>query len=566
MTTSPVDSLLNNTEAVSQLAQALTGTNDPAVVEQKLRTTMGALANIVANVAPKIPPAPTVTVNTPAGVDPACTVDGIGEVKYVTTPIFGYNESQLDQITQTFTAFGDLFVNEPADPIAQALVKFLAMLAGVFAMLSQSGAVYYRAGVNWFNQNYPTVPTPPAELADQVVRNVTDLKTATAEAGISGMDANRFYNMYMNTGEPPGIMEELSLWRRKLITTEWMHRVLEYSRIRPEYFCDILNLAHQPMSGADAVDGYVKGTPVSPQNFTDASFTPPPAGSTQAQINDNFFQQAFERAGGLSYEWDLLKTMAGDAIGVMQAINLWNHYADTGVTVEQVNEVLGRSRINPIFYPLARELRHKWLTPMQIHQALNAGSIDQPTAETWLKEDGYNDAQAAAFSKAKSSTAATKAKEETEAQLMDLYQSGLIQSSDFQTGMTHLGYDPEAIQFLQELGNAKKILAAQGSAMTHVRDAFEKQRIDATKASQDLIALGIPPDTCTKMVADWAVERDSVFKELTSAQIGEFAKKGQMGINQALTRWGQMGYDDQDARYLYWHYVGKNPGGLPAPN
>lgn len=560
-TVDPTADLLSNTDAVSALASALTGTSDPAAVEEKLRTSLGAFATIFANLAPNVPPSPGASAVTTQPKQDDCVVDGFGKVTYPETPPFGYVENQLPGIIAG-TSVLPPFLEKTGDPIGEALAKFFAFAGGIVTLLGAVSPIYWRSWINNFNNDYPTMPTPPAELADQVVRNVVDLKTATTEAQISGVDPNRFFNMYMNTGEPPGVMEELSLWRRGLIDTPWMHRVLSYSRIRPEYFCDILNLAHQPMSAADAVNGYIKQTPVTEQDFADAGWKAP---ADKASWNNDFFQRAFVRAGGLSYEWDLLKTMAGDSLGTMQVLNLWNHHAETGVTEADVDQVLARSRINPIFFPLAKKLRMRWLSPFQVHQAVNAGSVTPETAQRWLEEDGYSPEQAKAFSTASTKKATAKAKEETESQLVELFRAGIIGTKEFYPGMRELGYSDDETNYIVEVADAQKVLAAQNNLITRTRTAYFARRIDIDTVKRNLGLAGVGTAAVNQIAADWPAELGTVYKELTAAQIGDLVKKGMMGWEQATTRWERLGYDSEDTLYLWTHYLGGIDKAHPIP-
>ena len=81
-----------------------------------------------------------------------------------------------------------------------------------------------------------------------VIRNILDQDDAATNAAQSGVDAENFNYMVLNTGEPYGIDQALSLYRRGLIDYDELTKVVYYSRVRNEFLPDLLQLQWDTMS------------------------------------------------------------------------------------------------------------------------------------------------------------------------------------------------------------------------------------------------------------------------------------------------------------------------------
>lgn len=99
----------------------------------------------------------------------------------------------------------------------------------------------------------------PAELANAVVQGHMAMGAASAEAGLQGVDADRFAVLVANTGLPPGPETLLAWWRRGIVTqAEFETGILE-GHTKPKYI-PFYEAARQPLlSAATAVRLYLKG-------------------------------------------------------------------------------------------------------------------------------------------------------------------------------------------------------------------------------------------------------------------------------------------------------------------
>jgi hypothetical protein len=432
----------------------------------------------------------------------------------------------------------ELFGAKASDPVDRFFINVAASIASVFSTFFGLASIQSRQVLQQFQATRPDVVLPPDLLADGVERNVFHEGNAAQEAAASGINATRFHDMVALAGEPPGPIQAIELYRRGKISGERFAQMIAYSRIKTEYIPDLMQLAYEPLSAADVIEARLKN--VIP---TDEEAIP-----------------KFNEAGGLTEDYQIALDSAGNAIGVESALNLWNHKL---ISEAEVNKVILHSRINPLFEGIAKLQRHRWLSPYQIHQALVAGTITPAIATEWLLQDGYSKEQAAAFANAAGATKPVKAKAETEAQVLELYESGFLPHDQAVTALENLGYPAAELQYLLDLQDAKRIISSTNAAITRLRAAYLARRVDLGQVDADLKALGVTPLGRQEIEAAWKVELESTFKELSAAQVAALVKDGLAKVS-----WGQqelkaMGYTALGAN-LYLASHTKDPNLVPA--
>ncbi|MGH7745736.1 MAG: hypothetical protein ACREQ5_13245, partial [Candidatus Dormibacteria bacterium] len=369
---------------------------------------------------------------------------------------------------------------------------------------------------------------------------IMPMSTATEMAAESGVNSVNFGFMVEDTGEPYGIEQALSLLRRGLISEGDFTRVLYYSRVRNEFLGQVLQLAHDTMSPGDAIEGALKGV-------LDAATA----------------RDLFEKGGGLGEQFDTLLNITGNPIGVQEANTLFNHGL---ITDAELTQVILHSRVNPIFEPMAKLLRHRFLAPFQVSQALKAGAATSAEATSWLLADGYPADQVAAVVAEGFGVKVAKHKDLTEAQITQLYDSGLWTHDTATQHLAALGYDPGETDFILAVYDQRRELTMAQAAINQVRKVFLAKRIDASAASAMLGSLGVDATAQADYLAIWTVEQESELRELSMAQVGGILKKGGIDDAGAVARWVAMGYSPEDAALLLFDYGGPPPAGSPAAN
>lgn len=414
------------------------------------------------------------------------------------------------------------------------IVNLVAAFGGVLGALMQLGSIYWRDLEQNFNTQHQNVVLSPADLADGVERNIIDGQTAANEAAKSGVGGQVLQWMIDLTGEPPGVIDMVKLWRQGRLDEHTLNKMIEYSRIRLEWTEQTKLLAYDVLSGADAIEARVKGV-----------------------VNDGTAQKMWQQAGGLSDQYQIALDSAGEAIGVVEAGNLYNHGL---ISEDDFKAVIAYSRINPRFEPISELQRFHWLSPFQVHQALAAGAIDAATAVKWMMEDGYPEDQAKAFAQSGGTTKAAKTKQVALSVVVDNYEAGLITQAQAMTQLGNLGYTSDEAETELLAYDARKLLTIKASGITSIRKAYLADVLTRNQASSQLDSLGIDSTIRDHYLTLWDIEAKSEFKQLTAAQLGDMYKNGIISLDYVMARWEAMGYSQDDAALLSYRYGNALPG------
>lgn len=416
----------------------------------------------------------------------------------------------------------------PLGPINEAISGFflnIGLLVGwIIAIVPALGRVAIQSDLNHAMAEHADIPLSPPDLADMVVRNLMDEGVAAQEAAMSGLNGTRFANMVLDTGEPPGPVDMLKLWLRGALSTPDLHQAIRYSRIRDEYINDVEQLAYTQMSPADALMCAIKEVPTAIP-----------------------YKDLFIRGGGMDGDYEMLYEATGDSIGIQQSLLLW-HFGL--ISEADVNKVLGRSRINPMFYPIAKLTHFHPLAPYQIEQALKGGTITAAEATQWLEQMGVPADQARALAMAHATAATGKAKTETEGLISAAYEDLILSRAQALQALEEVGYNPAAANMILDVADAKMDLKQQSHAVNAIRSDYVDRRITRAAASNALDTLGVRVEARNHWLADWDVEINTHPKVLTATQIADAAKKTIIEPADAMARLQQLGYDAGDSAII----------------
>ena len=448
------------------------------------------------------------------------------------------------------------------DQLAKALGLFYAARAAISTVASGVAAAVSQATINTANAKYHGVPLSPATLATAIVRNVlpdstgaagggganypkplytgVDGHTPTDEAALSGLDGNRFAALVGATGMSYGVIDALRMLNRNAnlwalnhenaagtfpvfaggtdlgttygITSDEFAEVVAHSDIRPEYIPDLLKLARNSISPADAVEMVVKQV-----------------------LGMNTGQNLYAAAGGIPEQFHALVAAAGDSIGPEKMVDLLAHGL---ITYPEAKRALGMSRVNPDFYYAyidsatqgAGPVHAKWLGPYEIGSAIAAGDVDAATGLQWLLDEGYDEAQAKAFTTSKATTVVAKVKEDTASQVLKLYAAQVYTEAETTTALGQPGLRQPAITVLESQAEARAMIAAHNSAVARVRAAYLVGEITQVQVKTDLRALGVPAAAVTAFLTDWDVEIATPTKHLSAAEMGKLCEKGKITV------------------------------------
>lgn len=489
----------------------------------------------------------------------------------------------IDTVTNAIKGF----VNLDAETTAKVLGVWSAARAVVSTVAGGIAEVVTYETVRNIQAQHLDKQLTPAVLADMVVRNIiaSDSSGGTkpllgnidghdvyAEAAFSGIDKQRLDALILDTGESYGILDALRLYNRGLsmpalspvqgypntlplyhstgnqateygITQAELNTVIHYSRVRDQFIPDLLKLARNTLTPADAVELALKDV-----------------------LSKADAKSLFVAGGGVPEQFDVLVDGAGDAIGVEKAVELAAHKV---ISMDTLNAVVHMSRMNPRFYPLAEPaadgtipLHHKWLPPFEIKEAAAAGVITHAQALQWMLDEGYDADQAKAFSASLGATTVTKAKQETESMVLEEFSAGLITQADMETALTNLGYTPASIPFLTQYATAKRVIAARNTALSRVRQGYLAGLTTADQATNEMSQIGIGSTAIQAYLADWTAELAIPHTALTVAEIGWFVEHAVITLAEGEHLWKLRGLTAADVALMGQRYP---PPAAPPP-
>lgn len=507
--------------------------------------------------------------------------------------------SLWDQIESSWEAFANL----AAGDIAKVLGLWTAARAAVSTVATGIAAAASQTTINNALKHYQDVPLSAAALALMIIKNVLPDSTnsvgapttnypppymtapsfgaASDEALLTGVSNDRFKAMVYANGESYGLIDAIRLMNRQgklnsFTTTDTspplqalytqgadvsagyaideteFGKVAAYSNMRPEFIPDVLKLAHDTLSPADAVELAVKGI-----LSTDAART------------------LYEAAGGMAEQFDLLYRGAGDAAGLEHAVEL---NARGVISDTQMNQIIGMSRLNPAFYYLYQRggdimapMGRKVLPAFELTRLVETNIMTKDEAVTYMTEQGYSIGDATNFFNAAELQRVISIRGATEAQIAEDWQAGLITQAQAVEALTNIGYQSWAIPIILDTYEARKVIAARNNVVTRTRGAVLVGGVTSAEAVADLESVGFSAPAAQEMVADWTVEANTPTKVMPYSVVGFLLQGGIMGTTDGENYFRRSGYSAQDAEMMTKYYQSGitspevNVSGVPGP-
>lgn len=366
----------------------------------------------------------------------------------------------------------------------------------------------------------PSRPLSPDLLAASVLKTVLPESVAADHALESGISNANFNTMVLTAGNSVGLAELLLLWRRGQITEAELDAGLAYSNLNPRFYDDAKALKYAPPGTGEVIAGALKG------HLSDAD--------AQARLGVAGVDPA-------NYAW--LKATAGRPPGVQQMLELWNRGV---ITEADVDQGIAQSDVNDTYLPWVKELRHYFPPPRSVVPMLRAGAITEAQARQLLGYYGVGEPWQSAFITEASTGTASKAKELTQAQILQVYEARLITRAEADARLTALKLPAGDVTLLLDLADEKRTIALQNAGARAVGTKYVAHKMTKPAASTALASLGVPATAQADLFTVWDVERGINFHALTPAMIVGAFRRGQITAHDTQTRLLQGGVATDD--------------------
>lgn len=371
-----------------------------------------------------------------------------------------------------------------------------------------------------------TAPT----LAEMVVQGIRTEAETTPQAKHVSIEPEDFHDMVLMAGSPPGPMEMLDLWNRGEVSEADVDRALKQSRLKPEWVDTVKILARRVLTPSVAAELVLKQR------------IPFDEGARIAKAN------------GMSAEdFRMLSEVNGRPVGIGQALTLFNRGEMTRADVEQV---VARSDVRTEYTDSILALRFHYPSLFQVGRALQNGTITDELAADTLAKQGYTKEWITAVVAAGHAVKTTKHRQATEAQVLELWESGFLTEAEASGALKDLGYDDHEATMILETVEARRLVTYLTALLRTIHSGYVNSRVSEDNTMARLDETGVGPEARNRLMALWRLDRTANVKRLTEGQIERAVKGGRMPPADAYRRFIEMGYPDEDARELVAHAAG----------
>lgn len=361
----------------------------------------------------------------------------------------------------------------------------------------------------------------PAQLAEQVVKGVTDEGAAASEARFSGVNASRFAAMVKQTGNPPGPGELLDMLRRSIIDDAGFEHGIRQGYIKTEWIDQLRRFRWRVTDVGEAVAGVVQNH----LSLQEAIFIAEQHGVTHPDL-------------------ELMIANHGNPPGPMEVLDLWRRGVIDEATVDQA---LKESRLKNKYIDALKQ-RAVHLVPMRtITTLLTHGAITDDRALQMLRQLGFAADDAQAIITASHFTKATPAKELSMSAIKTLYVDHMISRTDAITDLQRIGYNADIAGQILDLAEHEISVRDRRATITKIRNAYLTRRIDRANASGDLDVLGVEAGQRDQLLKVWDLELGNAITLLTPAQIVAAGKRKLFTEQEVVGRLEAHGYSLPDA-------------------
>lgn len=348
-----------------------------------------------------------------------------------------------------------------------------------------------------------------------------ELRDIARVNGYTNVDADRYAEL---GGEPPAPEVLYGAFRRGLIDEARLRRGIVQGPIRNEWF-DVL------------------------QAMQLRSMTPDTAGMavTQGHLTHQRAEEIAREYGLRPDDMDVIIETSGRPPGVEFATEAFlRGFIDDA----QWEAMFLESPIKNRYVPVMRAMRTRLMPQETARSLLAKGVITEQRCAQILTQHGFETQDVEAFIAAATTDRSSATRDLSLATVRTLYAEQEITAEDATGMLLALGYDANEAQWELILADLARLRTYRNAVVTRVRSGYVKGLIGPEEASNTLDALTVPPARRDSLIQIWDIERATVTRDLTPAQIVSAAKKAVIDVDTAKGRLIGQGYAEVDAVIL----------------
>jgi hypothetical protein len=362
------------------------------------------------------------------------------------------------------------------------------------------------------------------EAAQMWNRSIVDdgeLRDIGRVNGFTAEDARRYSEL---GGEPPAPEVLYTAFRRGFIDQARLRRGIVQGPIRNEWFDVLEKLQYRSMTPTDA------GQAV-----------------TQGHMTVERAQQIAKEYGINPADMAIMIETSGRPPGLEFAAEAFHRGF---LTEKQWEAMFLESAVKNRYIPVMRQMRTRLMPQETARSLLQKGVITAQRCAQILTRHGFERQDVEAFIEASTMDKSSATRDLSLATIRELYAEQEISREDAHSLITGLGFDDTEAEWHIELADIARIRTYRNAVISRVRAAYVKGFLDDVGASTTLDSLAVPPARVGTLLTLWQIERQTVTRDLTPAQIVAAAKRNLMDASVAADRLVGQGYDQDDAVIL----------------
>lgn len=410
------------------------------------------------------------------------------------------------------------------EEVAAFFLRVVLLGAGVILNAGGITQPYIQTLINDAWRANLETPLSPEAAAVAVLKGWLTPEGGAYEASNVGLSGDRFQTLVDSAGEPLPVQQGAEAVRRGLMDNARFIKLLQESRYRVEWADMFIALQHGPPSPANAIAGRVQG------HLDDAT--------ARTIVSEGGIDPA-------NYDW-LLAT-AGRPPGTEEMIKLLRRDV---VTEADVTTAIQESNVKNKYIPAILQTRLAVPPLFQVFRMLQSGGIDAATATKYLLWDGYDATVAAGIVHAATGAKVAAHKQESEGLIVSGYKAAAIDNATATAHLVAIGYDATQAAFILSVADHQVAKAEMDRAANRVGTIYQHGRIDRATAAGDLATLGVPGAAAARLLSEWDLERATLVKVPTVAQLGAMVKKSLITAGEMQTRLVNEGYSAADAALI----------------
>lgn len=358
----------------------------------------------------------------------------------------------------------------------------------------------------------------------------TDELVSIAEVnGFTEVDAHRYSEL---GGEPPSPELLYGAFRRGFIDQARLRRGIVQGPIRNEWLDVIERMQYHSMTPEQAASAVTQG------------------------------HLTLDRAEEVAKEYGLNPDDIGvliESAGLPPGIDFATEAFLRGfITDGEFGAMFLESRIKNKYLPLLRQMRTR-LIPQETARSLVAkGVLSRERGTTILAQHGFTLEDTNALLDAATADKTQATRDLSLSATRDLYAEQEITAETAVAMLMSLGYDQQEAEWELALADLQRLRTFRNAVIGKVRAGFVKGFFDDQQAGTTLDSLSVPPGRRDDLIQLWTIERETVTRDLTPAQLVSAAKGGHLDVATVVSRLVGQGYDQGDALVLL--RIAKVPG------